>query len=201
MGQRTCTADDCDGPHEARGLCNSHYRRALRSGSLKKLPPTTEPERFWQKVNVEGVCWEWESALNTSGYGHFRSRGRNVLAHRWSYEHLVGQIPEGLQIDHLCKNIRCVLPDHLEPVTPQINTHRSSRAALQVAITHCPSGHPYSGENLYRIPPSATAAGSRRSCRECSRAANRRWYQRNREAQVERSRLTKERQRLLRAAA
>ncbi len=199
MAQRTCGRDDCDKPYEARGLCNAHYRRGLRDGSIQKLPPKTVAERFWEKVNANGVCWEWTSALNTWGYGQFGADGRTVLAHRWSYEHLVGPIPDGLLIDHLCRNVICVLPEHLEPVTPLLNLLRGCRAAKQAAITHCPAGHPYSGENLYR-QANTSGVGSRRVCRECSRAANRRWYQRNRVAQVERSQRRKAEVRAKKAA-
>ncbi len=185
MTQRTCSRDDCDGPHEARGLCNSHYRRGLRSGLIQKLSPIPAADRFWAKVNVDGVCWEWEGSVDGSGYGHFNVKGKTTRVHRWAYEHLVGPIPDDLVIDHLCRNIVCVMPDHLEPVTHLVNLLRGCRIAKQRAKSHCPAGHPYSGENLYRQPNGA------RICRECNRVANRAWYQRNKEAQVERKRRTR----------
>lgn len=125
----------------------------------------TESDRFWEKVGrrSDDECWEW-SAYKLQGYGRFgvggsrANGGRIVYAHRWAYEALVGPIPEGLTLDHLCRNRACVNPEHLEPVTPQENTRRGA-----ILKTHCPQGHPYSGENLFY-----GTDGSRR-CRECNR--------------------------------
>jgi hypothetical protein len=122
--------------------------------------------RFWAKVNVTPDCWEWTAALNVKedGYGSFGGNGQIVLAHRFSYVLLVGPIPEGLTLDHLCRNRRCVNPDHLEPVTLRENILRGEGlTAKNARKTHCPSGHPYSGENLYVSPK-----GDRR-CRSCRR--------------------------------
>ena len=89
-----------------------------------------EDDRFWDKVDTSGDCWPWLAAENNWGYGLFnvgsRTDGtrRKAYAHRWSYEHLVGPIPEGLQLDHLCRTPACVRPEHLEPVTPSENVRR-----------------------------------------------------------------------------
>lgn len=91
----------------------------------------TEAQRFWPKVDKAGPngCWVW-MASKAAGYGKFRvgsqldGTRRLVESHRWSYEALVGPIPEGLDLDHLCRNTACVNPDHLEPVTRQVNCHR-----------------------------------------------------------------------------
>lgn len=97
----------------------------------------------------------------------FYFRKRQWLAHRASYTMHVGEIPEGLTIDHLCRVRSCVRPEHLEPVTLIENLRRAEvwarRAAQQRALTHCPSGHPYEGANL-RITKDGT-----RSCRACAR--------------------------------
>jgi hypothetical protein len=75
-------------------------------------------DRFWTKVDVRGQdeCWPW-LACTQNGYGQFRVHPKQVKAHRFAYEHLVGPIPAGMVIDHLCSNRACVNPDHLESVT------------------------------------------------------------------------------------
>lgn len=76
-------------------------------------------------------CWIWQLKKSpATGYGTFRINGRDLLAHRWSYEQHRGPIPDGLQIDHLCRVRECINPDHLEPVTPKENTRRSTVAKL-----------------------------------------------------------------------
>ena len=80
----------------------------------------TVAARFWSKLDSQLPligCWEWRGAGSANGYGSFRVGSRNLCAHRVSYELLVGPIPAGLQIDHVCPNRRCVNPDHLEPVS------------------------------------------------------------------------------------
>lgn len=106
------------------------------------------PARFWSKVVVDATgCWLW--AANTSmGYGQIIHDGRQVGAHRVAYEVLVGPIPEGLHIDHLCRVRHCVNPGHLEPVTQKENNRR---ALLHVAAkTHCKRGHEFTPENTRR---------------------------------------------------
>lgn len=111
------------------------------------------PERFWPKVNKNGPngCWLWTASL-TRGYGVFHMGGgasNMAYAHRVAYEWLVGPIPEGLVIDHLCRNPACVNPDHLEPVTNRENILRGEGASARNARkTHCDLGHPLSGDNL-----------------------------------------------------
>lgn len=125
----------------------------------------TVEERFWQKVEKipEVTCWLWTGAAVPLGYGHFWNGTRSVPAHRFSYELHVGEIPSGLQIDHLCRVPACVNPQHLEPVTGRENTLRGvSFAAKNAAVTHCPKGHAYAGDNL-------RYAGRGRYCRECHR--------------------------------
>jgi hypothetical protein len=97
---------------------------------------SSEPERFWLKVDRQdqGECWRWTGAV-AGGYGRFwigpgRARGRPVQAHRFAYELLVGPIPDGLTIDHLCLNKLCVNPAHMEPVTGAENSRRARRVQL-----------------------------------------------------------------------
>ena len=138
--------------------------------------------RFWPKVDRSGgpdACWRWLAAKSGNGYGAFYFRGRWGLAYRCAYELLVGPIPEGLQIDHLCRVRDCVNPTHLEPVTHRENLLRGEGVAAQhAAKTHCPRGHPYSGVNLYVYP----APRGQRECRECRRQYQRRLSRRRRAA-------------------
>lgn len=83
--------------------------------------------RFWSKVVKTEDCWEWTGAKTGAGYGHVLLNYKNVYAHRLSYELLVGPIPEGLVIDHVCRNRGCINPEHLEPVTPRENVMRAPK--------------------------------------------------------------------------
>jgi hypothetical protein len=119
-------------------------------------------ERFWSKVDASGDCWTWVAARHgESGYGVYSVRHKNILAHRYAYEQLVGPIPEELDLDHLCRNPPCVNPDHLEPVTRRENLRRGKHVYRD--RTHCKHGHPYSEENTYIDPRGA------RWCKTCRR--------------------------------
>lgn len=88
-------------------------------------PPTPASVRFWRRVDRTDACWLWRGWINAKGYGHFGVNNRlTVKAHRWSYEQLVGPIPHGLTLDHLCRVRNCVNPAHLEPVTRAVNISR-----------------------------------------------------------------------------
>lgn len=108
-------------------------------------------------------CWNWQRST-VKGYGQFREAGKLFLAHRASYEAFVGPIPEGLTLDHLCRNEPCCNPAHLEPVTHQVNCQRGNQGAWQKAKTHCPKGHEYTAANTRRH-----AHTGARVCRECGR--------------------------------
>jgi len=137
---------------------------------------TSLKKRFWAKVVVaQNHCWEWTGADNGKGYGQFWDGQQLVPAHRIAFEWLRGEIPEGLELDHLCRNKKCVNPMHLELVTRSENTKRGIGPALaaqkQRAKTHCPHGHPYSPENTYITPVGG------RQCIICRNARNRRYKQ------------------------
>lgn len=126
--------------------------------------------RLWAKVDKTPTCWLWTGALTRGDYGTISVNGRDRAVHRVAYEILVGPIPDGLQLDHLCGVRRCVNPDHLEPVTGQENTLRGETVpAANAAKTHCKSGHPFTPENTYR-----TSVGARQ-CRTCARNRMRAW--------------------------
>ena len=118
--------------------------------------------RFWAKVNKSTSCWLWTGATSADGYGHIKVEGRTIKAHRISYEWAVGPIPDGLDIDHLCRVRNCVNPEHLEPVTRKVNTRRGEGWAGQHARkTHCINGHEFNEANTY------TYKGGR-FCRRCN---------------------------------
>ncbi|CAA9323420.1 MAG: endonuclease [uncultured Gemmatimonadetes bacterium] len=94
-------------------------------------------------------CWQWIRTVDPSGYGVLSINARRHLAHRHYYEQQVGPIPEGLVIDHLCRNTRCVNPAHLEAVTTRENILRGvGWSGTHARKTHCPAGHPLEGDNL-----------------------------------------------------
>ncbi len=125
--------------------------------------------RFLEKIDFGSGCWEWTASRLPYGYGSFGlCPKRLVLAHRFAYELMRDPIPEGLQIDHLCRNPGCVNPWHMEPVTARVNTLRGNTlAARHARATHCPQGHPYDEANTRRD------SLGRRSCRACQREWNR----------------------------
>ncbi len=132
------------------------------------VPPEV---RFWRYVDKnDSGCWLWTASLNKWGYGQLYAGSLNgkrltpFIAHRFSYQLNVGPIPEGLDLDHLCRVRSCVNPDHLEPVTRRENIVRGiGFCAENAKKTHCANGHPYDDENT-RI----TKNGWRR-CSACNR--------------------------------
>lgn len=117
------------------------------------LPREHFERKFWETVDKTEGCWLWLGAASVGGYGQFYagrlwpsgSQGK-VYAHRYAYELLVGPIPEGLDIDHLCRVRNCVNPDHMEPVTHRENMLRGDTVVARNAMkTTCTKGHPLDG--------------------------------------------------------
>lgn len=128
-----CDVEGCDQKAVGHGYCSTHYGRWKRHGdplvTKSKFPGGRgRPimERFWEKIEIQNSgCWAWKGSL-VGGYGSFFANKRVVKAHRWSYEQFVGPIPDGLELDHLCRNTCCVNPAHLEPVTHAENVRRGN---------------------------------------------------------------------------
>ena len=131
--------------------------------------PFTAPllDRLADKYELDDKgCFVWTGGAGRYGRIWFgtRKNHRTLMAHRAAWEEVVGPIPDGLQIDHLCKNTRCINPDHLEPVTPLENLMRSPTKQRENALkTHCIRRHPLSGNNLFRD------TRGMRQCRICTR--------------------------------
>jgi len=129
------------------------------------------------RVN-ENDCWEWTGARDPRGYGRagFGRREHGTgLVHKMIYEAIKGLVPDGLELDHLCRNPCCANPDHLEAVTHQVNVQRgrggANLLAMAIAVTHCPQGHPYDEANTYRRRNRPNS----RECRTCRNEASRRY--------------------------
>ena len=139
-------------------------------------------ERFFAKVTPgANGCWIWTGACVGNGYGHFRvpPHGRREYVHRIAYEMLIGDIPDGLELDHICRVRACVNPWHLEPVTHRENVLRGRAASAFNAVkTHCPQGHPYDDANTYRWRE------NKRRCRVCNAESARRFRARRRAVRV-----------------
>ena len=130
----------------------------------QRTPVGARLERHIERVPLAG-CWLWNGAVDGCGYGRINIGGRSALAHRVSYEHHVGPIPPGLDIDHLCRNTSCVNPHHLEPVTRAVNVSRGSSPEVtrlrHASVTVCKNGHAYTEENTRRDNR------GHRSCKKC----------------------------------
>ena len=150
------------------------------------VPPRPVDELLVSHVLKTDGCWYWTGRISRHGYGVISRTLSGVVtqAHRLVYEALVGQIPDGLTLDHLCHtqdaacvggtscpHRRCVNPSHLEPVTVGENSLRgSSSPAVNARKTHCKRGHPFDDANTY-LAPGQRPGRFARNCRACHRDA------------------------------
>lgn len=140
--------------------------RMVAEGKPRTRAPLSE--RLWRRaVIMDNGCWQWTGYTMKNGYGLIE---KHTLVHRLAYELTRGPIPEGLDLDHLCKNRACLNPDHLEAVTRRVNLLRGAHPNMVAARTDmCRRGlHPLSGDNLYVQPD------GRRNCVACRQERTRR---------------------------
>lgn len=124
---KTCNVEGCEEKHLAKGYCRKHYLRLYKNDSLESsvMRGVATIERVLSRIEYSMTgCWVFLGCKTERGYGHVRDRGKMRMAHIISYEHFIGQIPEGKELDHVCRNRPCVNPAHLEPVTHQENVRR-----------------------------------------------------------------------------
>lgn len=135
---------------------------------------TTEEERFWAKVDKTETCWLWTAGKDRRGYGKFKSQGKTVRAHRYSYMLVNGSIPNGLFVCHECDVPGCVNPQHLWLGPPSSNTRdmvlKNRHGAHMKPGTHCRNGHEYAvvGTFIHK------GKREKRQCKECRRNAEKR---------------------------
>lgn len=143
MADRICAIPECGNVEQTRrGMCDMHYRRWRRNGVAG--PPGSlriigdDLTRFWSHVDQEGPipplvehlgnCWLWTGHRDDKGYGHIKASGQVVRTHLWAWRAFVGPVPDGLELDHLCRVTACVRVTHLEPVTKGENVRRRNLA-------------------------------------------------------------------------
>ncbi|WP_080400140.1 HNH endonuclease signature motif containing protein [Enterobacter hormaechei] len=117
---KTCSVNSCERPAHCKSMCQMHYLRLYKTGSLEAKSPL---DRLSSKYMVDDStgCWNWLAYINPDGYGMFKHKGMMTLAHKASYEILVKNVPDGFELDHLCHNRKCVNPKHLRVVTHTVN--------------------------------------------------------------------------------
>lgn len=171
---KTCSVPGCHAPHIAHGYCQNHYRVFKRHGTPTPAKPT-DMERLLSRVVIDEStgCWLFTGAKNSHGYGTLEFRGRQDIAHRMSWALHRGDIPAGMWVLHRCDVPPCCNPDHLFLGDAKANNADMAAKGRhdRQQRTHCPQGHPYSGENLF-----LNKRGDRvfRVCRICKRESQRR---------------------------
>jgi hypothetical protein len=126
---------------------------------------------FWSKVDKTETCWNWKGYLQPNGYAAYGSKKNRDYAHRISYRLFKGEIPNGLDIDHLCRNRKCINPEHLEAVSRRINLLRGiGFPSIEAAQTHCIHGHEFNQVNT-------NFNSGKRKCRACDAERHRKYRQ------------------------
>lgn len=147
---------------------NDNFEGFNHASAIRRIAKHSRP--------IDSGCWQWVGSIMRNGYAVMGCGQRTWLAHRVSYIVHRGLIPEGMVIDHLCRNRACVNPDHLEVVTFRENVMRGENmTAANARKTHCANGHPYDEKNTY-------LDGRGRKCRICVNEAQRRYQQRKKAA-------------------
>jgi len=172
---KVCSLPDCARPSYVKGFCGRHYTRYWRHGDptlgASDHHSGSPEERFWAKVDKNGPlfngtpCWMWTAYKSKSGYGNFTPvhGGLPQRVHRFAYELLIGPIPEGLTLDHLCRVRHCVNPSHLEPISIKGNVLRGTGiSANNARKTHCSRGHVFDFLNTH------IDRRGNRNCRHCA---------------------------------
>lgn len=143
MTKRTCSSPECDRPHYARGYCNSHYWR-LRNGRDPNTPLIPRYDTIAEALDAQskwnGDCLEWTGA-RVGEYGQANARGVRLYAHRASWEQANGPVPDGCEVDHICRNTLCINPEHLRPATRKQNSenldfHKNSGSGIRGVSWH-----------------------------------------------------------------
>lgn len=118
---RVCEFEGCGAARVARTYCPGHHWQLMKGRDLTPILRMNSTERFWSYVEKSDRCWGWSGPMNGDGYGKFSIGTKKVSAHRFSYELLVGSIPDGMEIDHSCRVRSCVNPAHLQAATRKQN--------------------------------------------------------------------------------
>ena len=163
--------------------CGDQFMRKRDLGQRfcsKRCASLTQPrkdlaDRFWSKVTKTESCWIWTGGRSGNGYGlfwtgNYRLNGSPIwmMAHRFPYQDIHGDVADGLELDHLCRVPLCVNPDHLEPVTHAVNMQRSPlMGSYGRNKVQCVHGHPFDDANTYRW------SNGHRACRTCHRERER----------------------------
>lgn len=149
------------------GMCDKHYRRYVRHGdpTFRQRIRSDSPNDWASKIHVNQCgCWEWTAYVDHQGYGKFMGPNHQTRrAHRYVYQELVRELARTEHLDHLCRNRRCVNPDHLDVVEHVVNVRRGVAGINNSRKTHCKYGHEFTPSNTIR-----NSLGQR-NCKECTR--------------------------------
>jgi hypothetical protein len=149
--KKPCSIENCENLTHGRGWCKKHHQQWRKTGN--PIPNIMRTGDDFARVNYNldksGDCWVWKRRPNDKGYGRTWIKGVQTYVHRYMYEQLVGKIPTGLELDHLCRNRACANPSHLEPVTHSINVSRGLIVTKKLSRTSCGNRHELTDDNTY----------------------------------------------------
>lgn len=181
-----CRFKGCERPHRADGLCHAHFKQQWKGKALvplyaRKRSSKSPPRIMCDEVPCRdhlliGPCHVFRGSKTKGGYGQIAFNETMIRVHRYVWEREFGQIPDGLLIDHRCRNRACCNVDHLRLVTPKVNVTENAIGnahQLNAAKTHCKRGHEFTLENTYVWLNNGRRL---RQCRECGRQRQRKLY-------------------------